>query len=247
MKEIQEGDPKYLAPEVLEGSQNITTAVDIFSLGMSILELATDLDLPRGGEPWHKLRNGQIPRDLTDSLSSQLVQIILTMIDSNYKRRATADFLLGDVHVKRQMAVQKRQEFFKKLVKKLKTSMGFFYTVVSRDLLRPLVFGCQFIVGGFGLINWISRKKELFINNWSFLFSSPRSYLNGNLKSHPPLAAGNNNTSTPHKTDPHAIDNTNLLEINNEEQDDECEWKIRKHLKKIRKYDQYDCKLHCIV
>lgn len=34
-----------------------------FSLGMTILELASDLDLPRGGEGWHQLRKGRIPEE----------------------------------------------------------------------------------------------------------------------------------------------------------------------------------------
>ncbi len=52
LTEIQEGDPKYLAPEVLRGIHFITSAADIFSLGLTILELATDLELPNGGETY---------------------------------------------------------------------------------------------------------------------------------------------------------------------------------------------------
>lgn len=33
----------------------------ICSLGITLLELASDLDLPRGGDTWHQLRNGQLP------------------------------------------------------------------------------------------------------------------------------------------------------------------------------------------
>ncbi|GFO29422.1 membrane-associated tyrosine-and threonine-specific cdc2-inhibitory kinase [Plakobranchus ocellatus] len=54
-----EGDPKYLAPELLEGQ--FGKHADIFSLGIFILELLTDLELPRGGEGWHMLRNGDLP------------------------------------------------------------------------------------------------------------------------------------------------------------------------------------------
>ena len=39
----------------------------ISSLGMTILELASDLDLPRGGEGWHILRRGQIPEEFLRS------------------------------------------------------------------------------------------------------------------------------------------------------------------------------------
>ena len=49
-----EGDPKYLAPEVLQGK--FTKACDVFSLGVTMLELACNLDLPRGGQLWHNIR-----------------------------------------------------------------------------------------------------------------------------------------------------------------------------------------------
>lgn len=34
---------------------------DLFSLGMTILELATDLDLPKQGDAWQMLRQGTLP------------------------------------------------------------------------------------------------------------------------------------------------------------------------------------------
>ena len=33
------------------------------SLGITILELASDLDLPRGGDLWHHLRSGHLPEE----------------------------------------------------------------------------------------------------------------------------------------------------------------------------------------
>ena len=60
MNEAQEGDPKYLAPELLEG--RFSKAADIFSLGISLLEVACDLELPQGGEAWQQLRHREIPK-----------------------------------------------------------------------------------------------------------------------------------------------------------------------------------------
>ena len=54
-----EGDSKYLAPEVLSG--RFSKAADIFSLGVTLLELACDLDLPANGQLWHQLRSGSLP------------------------------------------------------------------------------------------------------------------------------------------------------------------------------------------
>lgn len=61
----QEGDSKYLAPEVLNSPPG--KPADIFSLGISILELATDLDLPSRGDGWRMLREGNIPEVFTNS------------------------------------------------------------------------------------------------------------------------------------------------------------------------------------
>lgn len=55
----REGDSRYIAPELLQGC--FTKAADIFSLGITILELACNLDLPKNGYLWHKLRCGVLP------------------------------------------------------------------------------------------------------------------------------------------------------------------------------------------
>lgn len=55
----REGDSRYIAPELLQGC--FTKAADIFSLGITILELACNLDLPKNGYLWHKLRSGMLP------------------------------------------------------------------------------------------------------------------------------------------------------------------------------------------
>lgn len=56
-----EGDSRYVAPELLQG--RFTKAADIFSLGITILELASKLELPKNGYLWHELRNGQLPEN----------------------------------------------------------------------------------------------------------------------------------------------------------------------------------------
>ncbi|CAD5122702.1 unnamed protein product [Dimorphilus gyrociliatus] len=92
-KDAQEGDCRYLAPEVMKGVFN--TPADVFSLGMTILELAGDLDLPNGGEVWHELRSGKIPSRFIEAYSQEFRSIIELMLDPNPNSRWTAEKLLA--------------------------------------------------------------------------------------------------------------------------------------------------------
>lgn len=56
-----EGDSRYIAPELLQGI--FSKAADIFSLGITILELACNLELPSNGVLWHQLRMGILPEE----------------------------------------------------------------------------------------------------------------------------------------------------------------------------------------
>ena len=79
LAEALDGDPKYLAPELLEGK--FGKAADIFSLGLTMLELSCDVDLPRGEDLWHALREGDVPADVTQHLSCELRELILSMLN----------------------------------------------------------------------------------------------------------------------------------------------------------------------
>lgn len=61
---MDEGDCRYLAREVL--NERPTPAADIFSLGISILEMAAEITLPKEGDEWHDVRDLNIP---TETLS----------------------------------------------------------------------------------------------------------------------------------------------------------------------------------
>lgn len=62
-EERWEGDSKYLAREVL--NSQITKEATIFSLGLSILQIATDLYLPSTGQRWHEIRDLNIDQRFT--------------------------------------------------------------------------------------------------------------------------------------------------------------------------------------
>lgn len=54
----KEGDREYIAPEIFQSQYS--QAADIFSLGLIILEIATNIYLPDNGVIWHKLRSGDL-------------------------------------------------------------------------------------------------------------------------------------------------------------------------------------------
>lgn len=57
-----EGDRNYIAPELIN-DKIYTPFADVFSVGLIILEIATNIILPGNGTPWRKLRSG----DLSDA------------------------------------------------------------------------------------------------------------------------------------------------------------------------------------
>lgn len=62
---VSEGDGKYVALEVLR-EKTYTKAGDIFSLGIMMLEIASDVALPGSGPEWVKIREGDVPTCYTN-------------------------------------------------------------------------------------------------------------------------------------------------------------------------------------
>lgn len=128
MGNSSEGDCRYIAPETL---QNIfTKAADIFSLGITILELASKLELPKNGYLWHTLRSGILPDHflprtifsfistrifyliriihiliifyrLQIDLSTDLQNVIKSMMHPNWELRPNVDALLAVPQIKK--------------------------------------------------------------------------------------------------------------------------------------------------
>jgi len=85
-----EGDKVYLAPEVL-GDDGYTTSADIFSLGLILVEMASNNYLPDTGVYWQDLRKGNISLcENLDQTSPELLNLIKKMIDPNPNLRPTA-------------------------------------------------------------------------------------------------------------------------------------------------------------
>ena len=61
----------------------------MFSVGATLLELACDLDLPRGGHLWHDLRSRGPDPALTLAMSAELRRVVELMMIADPDRRPT--------------------------------------------------------------------------------------------------------------------------------------------------------------
>ncbi|KAL6474927.1 hypothetical protein MHYP_G00159670 [Metynnis hypsauchen] len=91
--DAQEGDPRYMAPELLRGEYG--PAADVFSLGVSILELSCNIEVPKGGEGWQQLRKACLPSEFTNGLSPDLQDVLRLMLAPEPRDRATVQQLLA--------------------------------------------------------------------------------------------------------------------------------------------------------
>ena len=99
----QEGDTAYMANELLSAGSAKHSGADIFSLGLTLYELASSQawSLPREGDRWHEIRSGTHRPELHQSRSESLVKLIQAMIQPNVKERPTAEDISGSDEVKR--------------------------------------------------------------------------------------------------------------------------------------------------
>ncbi|MPC33116.1 membrane-associated tyrosine- and threonine-specific cdc2-inhibitory kinase-like [Portunus trituberculatus] len=138
--EAVEGDPKYLAPELM--NLEFGPPADLFSLGMTILELATDLDLPKHGDAWQKLRQGELP-PAAKGVSKELQKLLLGLLHPDPKKRLTADLALSLPAIKRVLIRKGIKDALRKSVMRVKTMMTqtwFFIVFCLFFLVKPITY-----------------------------------------------------------------------------------------------------------
>ncbi|KAB5555226.1 hypothetical protein PHYPO_G00031030 [Pangasianodon hypophthalmus] len=142
--DAQEGDPRYMAPELLRGEYG--AAADVFSLGVSILELACSIEVPKGGEGWQQLRKGYLPSEFTNALSPELQRVLRLMLAPEPRDRATVEQLLSLPSVRkhrwrRQLSLRLRESWMSLLTFGQSVFSALFSLLLSLNL--PLIPRCD--------------------------------------------------------------------------------------------------------
>ncbi|KAL4232591.1 Mitosis inhibitor protein kinase wee1 [Mactra antiquata] len=86
---VEDGDCRYLAGEILAENFEHLTKADIFSLGLTIFELGGGGDLPKNGDYWHAIRNGDLPN--LPHYSTGLNELLKSMVHPDPRERPSAN------------------------------------------------------------------------------------------------------------------------------------------------------------
>ncbi|GAU96399.1 hypothetical protein RvY_07851 [Ramazzottius varieornatus] len=141
------GDARYMPLEALE-SRNLGFSCDVFSLGMTMLELCTDIQLDGHGPQWRKLREGNLPSQIEERIPASMKQIIRQMLSRSPKLRPRPRSLLRCDAVKYHVFTRKLHHMSLPLLKLQDCAMS----VVS----SVFTFGRKWVSGIF----WPKRTPE---------------------------------------------------------------------------------------
>jgi serine/threonine protein kinase len=100
-EDIFEGDSIYIAPEFFTtGNKIISNKVDVFSLGLSIIEILCKVELPQNGKLWKTIRseNFTIPEEFLNNsnikISDKMILLIKKLLIINLEERPSIISLL---------------------------------------------------------------------------------------------------------------------------------------------------------
>ena len=86
--QVEEGDCRYLPREILQEDFQHLAKADIFSLALTVFEAGGGCELPKNGDEWHAIRQGQLPQ--LPHYSTGLNNLLKSMIHPDPKQRPSA-------------------------------------------------------------------------------------------------------------------------------------------------------------
>ena len=98
-----EGDSIFISPELFyKDKDTITSKTDIFSLGLSILQILTNIELPKNGLTWQLIRTAGVPKEFFEQIpyfdgDNQIFKnLILAMTSYKSQNRPDLESILND-------------------------------------------------------------------------------------------------------------------------------------------------------